>query len=259
MSFMEKIFGGIKPQSGPLPQGQPSVQQPAPTNNLQTPPHTSTQQTQQTAPNGVVPEGQQTQEPPKKEESPVEKFKDLWEPPKTDPSNPTPNSQTGFDPAKMMEAAAKVDFAKVVSQEDLQKIAAGGQEAVAAFANALNKTAQTVFGQATIVAQKLSDQSAQKTRDELMAQIPNLVKKQSLNEGLFSENAVFSNPAVQPVVQALTEQLSQKYPKATSAELQGMAKDYLTGVAGMIVPQKTTNGPSEKGKSKEVDWTDYLA
>jgi hypothetical protein len=255
MSIMDKIFGRAATQQQPVPNQMP---QQTPTNNLQQPPNQGTQQTPQTDANGLVPKQDMSQEDGKgnKQESPMEKFGELWQPPKPDESNKTPEN-SGFSPEKMMEAAGKVDFSKVLNQEELQKISAGGPDAVTALVNALNKTAQTVFGQSTVVAQKLADKAVADAREEMMAQLPSMVRKQTLNDNLFTQNPAFANPAVAPVIQALQTQLAEKYPKATTAELQTMAQEYLSGVAGIISPPKQTSGTKSTKETSE-DWSKYF-
>lgn len=249
MSVMEKIFGVFK--AAPAPQaGQMPIQQ---SGNINSPPNTVPAQSAQTAPNGVVPE-----EKEKPAESPVAKFNELWQPPKPDESNPNPEISE-FTPQKLMEAAGKVDFAKLVSQEDLQKISAGGPEAIAALMSALNKTSQTVFGQSAILSQKMMDKRIADARDEFAAQLPKLVRKQSSTEALMAKNAAFADPAVAPVVQAVQAQLAEKYPKATSAELQAMAEEYLLGVSGMINPGKKSESKEKPDTGSDgTDWEDYL-
>lgn len=247
MSFMQRIFG-TQQAAAPAPQGQD--------NKMSTPPNQGTQQTPQTPPNGVVPEG--GNQPPKKEESPLKNFEALWQPNATDKNDTTP-PENPYSTEKFMEVAGKVDFTKVLNREDLQKISAGGEEAVAAFAAALNKTSQTVFGQAAALAHKLSERSAQSARDEVLAQLPALMKKHSASEGLLESNPAFTNPALQPVVQALQSQFTEKYPNASSKEIQKMTMEYLQGAADMINPPKSTKETSgNKGKSNEEDWVSYL-
>jgi hypothetical protein len=258
MSIMDRIFGKatvqppiINPAGGqvdPTRNVQPIPQ----SNTINTLPNTQVQQTQQTSPNGVVPEG--GNKPP---ESPLANFADLWQPNKTDPNDPNSNPQPQeIDPAKMMEAAGKVDFTKVLSPEDLQKIQAGGEGAVQALISSLNKTAQTVFGQSTIVAAKLIDQKVATAREEFAAQIPGLVKRQNLQEN-FADNPAFANPALQPVVQAVTQQMQEKFPKASVKEIDGMVKEYLTGAAQMIAPPAKVTPKSSDGDN--TDWEKYLA
>lgn len=262
MSFMNKIFGQNKSftnsgdanpagnQIDPTRNVQPSQQQ-VPSNSINTPPNIRTQQSQQTDPNGLIPENGD-----KGDQSPLANYADLWQPVKTDDANQNlQNQEQEFDPAKMMEAAGKVDFTKVLNADDLQKIRAGGDDAVQALLSSLNKTAQTVFGQSTIVAAKLIDQRVSAARDEFAAKIPGLVKKQNLQEN-FADNPAFNNPALQPVVQAVTAQMQEKFPKASVKEIDTMVKEYLTGAAQMITPQTKTK--SKADTSNDTDWESYL-
>lgn len=192
------------------------------------------------------------------EESPLKQFEALWQPNKTDDGNGTPKEKPLTTEA-FMEAAGKVDFTKVLDAASLSKIQAGGEEAVQALAGLLNKTAQTVFGQSTAVAHKLAEQVANQTRDELMAQIPTMIKRQTANEDLLETNPAFKNPALAPVVSALQQQFQDKYPNATSAEINKMTQEYLQGAANIINPPKATESRGgNKGTSNEEDWTQYF-
>lgn len=246
MSFMDKIFG-TRTQNVPVP--QPGV-----TNNLQNnpppvPPHSS----QQTAPNGVVPpEGAKVGE----NKSPEDRFEKLWEttPPDQNKS-PDDGNQNALTPEKMLEAAGKVDFKRVLDQDSLKKIAAGGDEAMAALAELLNKTAQTVYGQSTVVAQKLIEQQVSKAREQFTAELPGLVKKQNMQDSLLTENPAFKKPSVAPVVTAIQNQLAAKYPNATASELNAMAKDYLKAAAEDFNPSpKKEPTAAERG----TDWDKWV-
>jgi hypothetical protein len=247
---MEKIFGPrITQTNAPT---NPNAQNP--TNNLQAPPNNVPATTNQTAPNGVVPEEGAT--PPKEPESPLKEFENLWQPTKPEESNATP-PENQLTTEKFMEAAGKVDFTKVLDNETLQKIAAGGQDAVQAFAQALNKTSQQVFGQATAVSQKLIERATAQTRDDLLAQIPGLIRKQAAGDSLMSENPAFSNPALQPVVTALQQQFTEKYPKASASEIKKMTMEYLSGAANIINPPKPAT--QEAGTGKDENWDKYFS
>lgn len=245
MSLMDKIFG-TRTQNIPTP--QPGV-----TNNLQNnPAPTPPQNSAQTAPNGTVPAG--ANEPPAK--SPEDKFEKLWETPATDPNAPKDGTgESTLTPEKMLEAAGKIDFTRVLDQESLKKIAAGGDEAVAAMAALLNKTAQTVYGQSTVVAQKLIETQVAKAREEFNASLPGLVKKQTMQENLMNENPAFKKPSVAPVVTAIQNQLATKFPNATAAELNSMAKEYLKAAAEDFNPTpKKEPTAAERG----VDWDQWV-
>ena len=252
MSVMERIFGSLGKNQTPPPPPAPATE-PTPTNNLKTPPNKEPQSTEGTAPNGVVPPGATEGEP----KSPVDKFGNLWEPAKPDESNPDSKSAAKPTTQQMMESAAKVDFTKVLDREVLQKIAAGGEEAVNAFAQALNKTAQTVLGQSTAVSQKLIEQAQEQTRQEILGNLPKMVRQQNLGESLLSQNPAFSHPGVRPVIDALQNQLSEKFPKASAAELNAMAKEYLTGMASIIAPPQQQSNQTPTTPVEE-DWTKYF-
>lgn len=246
MSFMDRIFGAAKQPQQP--------QQPGITNNLQNnPPPTPPQASAQTAPNGMVPAGGDKPDPNK---SPEDKFAKLWETPATDPNAPkSDDSQNQLTPEKMLEAAGKVDFKRVLDQDSLRKISAGGDEAIAALADLLNKTAQTVYGQSTVVAQKLIESQVSKAREEFTAQLPSLVKKQTMQESLLTENPAFKKPSVAPVVTAIQNQLAAKYPNATAAELNAMAKEYLKAAAEDFNPTpKKEPTAAERG----TDWDKWV-
>jgi hypothetical protein len=261
MSLMERIFGSIKPTQ------TQSAQQSASNNPALNPPP-QIQQTAQTDANGVIPKD--GDKPPVKETteaSPGAKFKDLWNTPEPDKSQTPPPQVQPNTPAKsmeeqMMEAAAKVDFSKVLSREELTKVSAGGQEAVEALVGLLNKTAQTVYGQSIGVANKLIDRRIDEARTEFQSQIPDAVKRVSARETLFSENPAFANPAVAPIVSAIQQQLAEKYPKASGAELNKMAKEYLEEAAGVFNPTavkpSATNTPNQKQATKDENWDEWI-
>jgi hypothetical protein len=197
---------------------------------------------------------------PQEDQSPLKQFEALWQPNKTDNSNGTPPEKP-VTTETFMEAAGKVDFTKVLDNESLQKIQAGGDDAVKALAGLLNKTAQTVFGQSTAVAHKLAEQVAAQTRDELMAQIPNMIKKQTAGDSLLDENPAFKNPALAPVVSALQQQFQEKYPAASAKEINKMTQEYLQGAANVINPPKASDSPrgrNSKASDDAEDWTKYL-
>lgn len=258
-----KIFGTHNPQipqnnnPGQNPQqGQPQqLQQPNPTNNPQNnPPPQQTQQTQQTDANGVV---------PKQEPSPTDQFKTLWETPAPDEKDQNQLASVSVDPAKLMEAAGKVDFRKVMDPELLKKVAAGGEESIAALSEMLNKTVQTVYGHSVVAANKMVTEAVNLAEQRFAAQVPTLVKKQAASEKLFSENAAFQDPMVQPLIAAVQAQIAAKNPKATAADIEAYTKKYLAETAKIIAPA-AKDLPADKKKAgsqsapESEDWSDFL-
>lgn len=248
MSIMEKVFGAFKPSS---PAAAPQQQQ-VTNNPAQNAPAMQTAATPGTAPNGVVPAGAADPAP-----APLEKYKDLWTPPAASNEGAGNGNDGSIDPQKLMEAAARVDFTKVVDQESLQKIAAGGEEAAATMVQLLNKTAQQVYGQSTVVTSKIVEKAVAEARDQFIQQIPDVIRKQGARAAVFDKNPAFSNPAIAPLIEAQVAQLALKFPKATPTELEGMAQEYLKDMANLINPQKN-DASSKKGTvNKEDDWSEY--
>lgn len=245
---LSKIFGNGTPAQAPAA--------PNPTNNpAQNPAPAQPASSAVTAPNGTVPaDGNKAAD-----QSPTAKYADLWEPPKTEESKAPDQSQ--LTPEKMLEAAAKVDFRKVLDQESLAKIKAGGDEAVGALADLLNKTGQQVYGQSIVVAQKLAERAVSDAEARFTKELPNLIRRQSAQEALLSENPAFKDPAVAPVVAAIQTQLQAKYPKATASELNEMARDFMKQAAGVLSSDPkaaAAASASAKKKAGEEDWDSWM-
>lgn len=244
-----KIFGGGTPAPAPAA--------PNPTNNPNTNPAPAAPASSSvTAPNGTVPAGANNQE----DASPLAKHKDLWEPPKTEEPKPGEQSQA-LTPEKMLEAASKVDFRKVLDQESLAKIKAGGDEAVGALADLLNKVGQQSYGQSIVVSQKLVEKAVREAREDFASQLPNLIRRQSAQEALLSENPAFKDPAVAPVVAAIQSQMQVKFPNATASELNEMAREFMRDAAKVLSSDPKALAAAQasaKKKAGEDDWDAWM-
>lgn len=247
MSIFDKLFGTPQQQQAATPAPTPQPQQPG---NLPATPLPTT------APEGVP--GNIDPAAPKTPESPLDQFKDLWQ---NDPNAENKNAPINFnvDQTKLMEAASKVDFTKILKQEDLQAISAGGEGAVAAFAKSLNSVAQSVYAQNAMATSKIVEAAVAQAQDRFASQIPDMVKKQNLSNSLREENPALSHPAAAPILTALENQLTVKYPNATGSEIKKMATDYLSSFATAASPKKEDPATTATSGKKEQDWTDFLS
>lgn len=249
MSAMEKIFGMFRQQANqPAPAAAPA---PAVSNNLQGQPTQQTQQSTGTDGNGVVPQGSANAPAPA---SPLDQFKDIWQP-NENKEDPAPSFNP--DPGKIMEAASKVDFTKILSKDALAKVQAGGDEAVQAMAVLLNQTAQAVYGQSTVAASKIVEQALSQAEQKFASKVPTLVNQKAAQAKLLASNKALANPAVAPIVALIQEQLAAKYPNATSDELAEMAGEMMKGAANVFAPAPSPASP-DKGKKADDDWSDFL-
>lgn len=251
MSIFEKLFGTAAPANTP-PTGVNNPGQPLP----------GTAASPGTAPNGVVPAAPApapaAPTPASAPATPLDTFKDIWQ----TPTNPDPNENqpifANVDPQKLMESARKVDFAKAITPENLQKIQAGGQDAVAALAESMNSVAQTVFAQSALATTKIVEQALTKQQEQFDARLPTMVKKFSANENLLTNNPLLSNPAIQPLVGALQEQLIRKNPNASAADIQQQVNDYFAALGNTFAPKPTPAPGTNKAKDSE-DWEKFLS
>jgi hypothetical protein len=245
MNIMEMFRGTPAPAAptGPTQVNQPGVPLPG------------TNASPQTAANGVIP----TPTPPAEitPPAPFEEFKDLWSTPTTPNADTNGPMFAGVTPKTLMESAGKVDFAKAVTPEQMQAIATGGQGAVDAFAQAMNKVAQTVYAQSAFATTKIVDQAMTRQQENFAKQLPSMVKKFSVNENLQDQNPLLSNPALTPLVSALSEQLVRKNPNATSTEIQQQVNDYFSALGTSFAPKppETPQTRAAQKAAKAEDWT----
>ena len=184
-------------------------------------------------------------------DSPLAEFATIWDtnPNKDEPAAPAPLNQDAV--AKIV---AKTDFSSAITPDQLAAITAGGEGATQAFAEAMNSVAQQVMVQSTMVSNKLAEQSIATAVEAEVAKMPALMRSQSAASHLKDANPLFSNPAVQPVMQAAQTQLLQKFPNATPAEITQMTQDYVVAMGAAFRPQETVNNNAVG----EVDWESFL-
>lgn len=191
--------------------------------------------------------------PAVKDESPFAGMADIWQTP-ANPQADEPIVPT-VDPKKLMEAAGQVDFTKALTPETLAQIQAGGEQATKALLQSLNSVAQTVYANSAFATTKIVEQALSRQADQFNKNLPTQIRKLSANENLLSENPLLSNPAVQPLVGALQEQLVRKNPNATAAEIQSQINNYFGALGKAFNPDK----PAEaKGAKKEEDWSAFF-
>ena len=256
MSIFDKLFGSV-PQSTPA-QNPPPGSQPGNTGPMQ-----GTQATPQTAPNGMIP-AQNTVTPPSAETkpttpaTPLDPFKDVWQTTNTPEGTESQGMFANLDPQKLMESARKVNFSGALTAENMQKIQAGGPEAIQALTESLNSVAQTVYAQSALATTKIVEQALGKQKEQFDASLPNMVKRFSTNESILSNNPLLQNPAIQPLVGALQEQLIRKNPNATGAEIQQQVTDYFAALGNTFAPKPAAPSASQKKAAEAEDWDKFF-
>lgn len=230
--------------SAPVPGNIPAPQQASSPTNPNAPVTTGTDGTNKTATESV---------------NPLDAFKDLWQPPKTVEGQTPKANMFDVNPEKLMEAAGKVDFARVIKPEHLEAISKGGPEGVAAFAAAMNSVSQTVYAQSALATTKIVEQALKQQKESFDTELPGILKKHGLGNSLRTKNPALNHDAVTPLTSALVNQLSTKFPAATEAELTEMAETYLTSAFEAIAPKKVPEDTGKgTGKDTEPDWAELF-
>jgi hypothetical protein len=199
---------------------------------------------------GVVPGSAAVPAAATEPESPLDTFKDLWQPVPVDPNSPAPPTPAAPLTAEQVQTAvSKASFTQAVTPEQMQAIGQGGEAAQQAFSAAMNSVAQQVMVQSTMVNNKLTEKAVATALAAQSAELPQMLREQQSTAHLNDTSKLFSNPAIQPVVQATQSQLLQKFPNATPAEITQMTQDYITAMGEQFAPKPASN-PGES----TTDW-----
>lgn len=198
------------------------------------------------------------------DKSPLDGYAKLWETADTDGKPLSLTTPINADPAKLLAAAKTVDFTKAISPELLEKASKGD---AASLSELVNQAAQTGYAQSALATTKILEaalnQQATKFQNEVM---PEILRRHSIGRDLRTENPIFDNPALKPMLSELETQLAIKYPNASAAEVSSHAKTILTGMAEDIIKQSgrtvtdTTGGGggTPKASGEVFDWESHF-
>lgn len=198
------------------------------------------------------------------DKSPLDAFSDLFTIDKDAKQKPAVGSVFEVDPVKIKDASKQMDFTKNISDELLEKIRGGGEEATSALIAAMNQMSQTNYAYAVALATQMAKKASEHTLEQVQALVPDLVRNLRANEDFSNENPALNHPAAQPLIKAMMQQFATKYPDASPKELRVKATEYLSTFgklfqtddnAGLLDKTK----PGVKTGPQETDWSKYLA
>ncbi len=179
----------------------------------------------------------------------------LWD---TDPNAaPTDTPPAQLNPAELQAVIAKGNFANNVAPEIMQRIEAGGPEAVAANLEAMNSVAQNVMLQSTLAANKMIEQQISKAMDQQLSNLPGLIKKHALSENLVDNNPMLSDPRIAPITEMLQARLQFKNPTATSQQLTEMTSEALTAMGQHFTGSPTPTNSPRLAAQQELNWDEW--
>jgi hypothetical protein len=230
------------PQFGQLPNNEPTMSQGGQQGQLN--PALLTQQ--QPAPD--VPS-----------KSPSELLAEFWKidtTPKENAFVPFEAPRFNLDAAKLNTAVSSMDFTKGITPEQLQKINAGGQDAMQTMLSVVNTMVQQAVAQTTMANSKVMESALASTTKNIADSVPSVVNSHNLNAAVSKVSPLFSNPATKPMLDSLKRQLVAAYPNASPDEIAVEAQKQLQN----FVSEITSTLPQQQSQqqSGKVDW-DKLA
>jgi hypothetical protein len=163
-----------------------------------------------------------------------------------------------LDPAKINESIGKIDFAASIPPETLGKISAGGQEAVTAFAEALNIGLRNAVAGLTLSQGQMLNQAIAANNQRITTSLPAHIKRTQLLDSA-EDDPVFKHPAVQPLVNSLKQMQLAKNPNASAAEINALVANYIRGLGAAVHETSPEVVNSRKQQAKgEQDWSSFL-
>lgn len=190
--------------------------------------------------------------------SPLDSFKDLWQPNKTEEetnSDLSTDDQLQVTPELLQKSLENVNFSAALDEDTLTAISEGGENATKAFAKAMTGVAKQTMMQSILIANKITEQRIEKAKEEYAKNLPKDIRSQTTAFNTAQQHPIFKDPALQPVVEATQSQLLQKYPHATPAEITEMTVNYFTSMGKLF--NKDNSDSSAKPPTQE-DWSKFL-
>jgi len=186
---------------------------------------------------------------------PADEFADLWT---IDPNTEKQDAPFSFNlNQEQLEATSKkLTIAPAIPQALQQRIAAGGQDAIAAMMEMQDITAQTVFARNAAATTALIEQAVQNTQSKMETLIDKRVKELGVRNSALELNTALNDPSVRPLVYTMQQRILQKFPNATQAEIAEKINAYFVKVGGILNPgpAQTAQQAANNKANADIDW-----
>lgn len=166
-------------------------------------------------------------------DDPMAQLESLWQPNvdkdgKEIPDESEDNSSfmPSLDQKKLKDMIGKMNFTDGITSAEVEAIKTGGEGALGAFANMLNRAGRKSFETAFAASSKLAEQGFTRAQARFQKGIPNHVREMMVENGLSESVALTSNPMFKPLVSSVKNQYLKKFPKATPQEVNQGVKKY---------------------------------
>ena len=194
----------------------------------------------------------------------LSEFSNLWETTPEELAAQDTSLNFNITPEQLAAVSDKLDFSSLATPELRQRIASGGEDAVNASLELQNLVSRAVYQQNALATTKLVEAAHARAQAQIGQQIDQRFKALGLAENTAIQNPALSNPAVAPLVKDIQQRILQKFPSATSQEIQAKTNEYFNEVAKAFSPdlvQQSTK-PTTKGilpQQQDTDWAAYFS
>lgn len=190
--------------------------------------------------------------------SPLDQFKDIWQTPTTkdgkQPVDPLTQPLLNTDPAKLAEAAKKMDFTQSIPPDLMQKALAGDANSLA---QVINASAQAAFMASAQLNTQLVEGAVRQNNDRFSSTLEDRFRKH-LVDNTRSENPVLNHPAAAPMLDLAKRQLLSKYPDKTPTQINQMAEQMFTEFATALTGETSRQKQQSNGGGHDpYDFSDF--
>lgn len=174
-------------------------------------------------------------------------------------TDPTSEPLLNIDPAKLTEAASKINFMAGISQEDMQK-AMSGQDPEA-FMKVMNSGIRNAFTAAVTTTTKAAESAIRTNQSRFDSTLDKRVRQVQMHN-MQPKNPALNHPAAGPMVAAMKQQIADQNPNLSPEKVQEYAENYFVAFASDLNAGNPDSG--NNGKQKQVDpnardWSNFLA
>lgn len=178
-------------------------------------------------------------------DDPLAELTSLWQPNmdkdgKEIPDESQDNSSymPALDQTKLKAMIEKMSFTDGITQDEVEAIKTGGEGALGAFANMLNRAGRKSFETAFAASSKLAEQGFTRAQARFQKGIPNHVRDMMVENGLGEATPLTDNPMFKPLVQSVKAQYLKKYPKASPQQVTDGVRKYFEAMEADFAKSK---------------------
>lgn len=194
--------------------------------------------------------------------SQLDSFKDLFKLPTDDKgnvvssSNPLAEPLFAIDPAKVKEAASKMNFASGVDPATAQKALQGD---VQSFMDVINSVAQAGFAAAFQANAGITETAFNKNNARFESALPDRIRATQIKQTAIKHPAL-NHPAATVMIDSLKSTIAQTNPTLSPERVADMAENYVIAMAGDINNVNSQQQQqNQRNSTMEVDWAELLS